>query len=198
MTFGTLALPAAIFVSLTGFLLLVSRDWRLSISILAMQYVGVFSLVALSWTVEMAVVKLVTGWMAGAVLGMAITSLPEGTEQLQQIDITGILFRLVLAVLVVLVMASLAPQLARWVPGILPVQAYGGSILIGMGLVHLSLTVRPLRVILGLLTVLSGFEIVYAVVETSTLVSGLLAGINLGLALVGAYLLVAPTLEIDH
>lgn len=196
--FASLALPAAISVSLTGFLLLVVRDWRLSILILALQYVGVFLLVALSWTVEMAVVKLVTGWMAGAVLGMAIVSLPEGSQELQQIDITGILFRLLLAVLVVLVMASLAPQLALWAPGILPVQAYGGAILIGMGLVHLSLTVRPLRVVLGLLTVLSGFEILYAVVETSTLVSGLLAGITLGLALVGAYLLIAPTLEVDH
>jgi hypothetical protein len=196
--FASLALPAAISVSFTGFLLLVIRDWRLSILILALQYVGVFLLVALSWAVEMAVVKLVTGWMAGAALGMAIVSLPEGLQELQQIDITGILFRLLLAILVVLVMASLAPELALWVPGILPVQAYGGAILIGMGLVHLSLTVRPLRVVLGLLTVLSGFEILYAVVETSTLVSGLLAGITLGLALVGAYLLIAPTLEVDH
>jgi hypothetical protein len=196
--FASLALPAAITVTLTGFLLLVVRDWRLSILILALQYVGVFSLVALSWTAEMAVVKLVTGWMAGAVLGMAIVSLPEGSQELGQIDITGILFRLLLAALVVLVTASLAPELALWVPGILPVQAYGGAILIGMGLVHLSLTVRPLRVVLGLLTALSGFEILYAVVETSTLVSGLLAGITLGLALVGAYLLIAPTLEVSH
>lgn len=195
---ASLALPAAISVSLTGFLLLVVRDWRMSILILALQYVGVCVLVALSWTVEMAVVKLVTGWMAGAVLGMAIVSLPDGSQELQQIDVTGIFFRLLLAVLVVLVMASLAPELALWVPGILPVQAYGGAILIGMGLVHLSLTVSPLRVVLGLLTVLSGFEILYAVVETSTLVSGLLAGITLGLALVGAYLLIAPTLEVEH
>jgi hypothetical protein len=49
--------------------------------------------------------------------------------------------------------------------------------------------------VLGLLTVLSGFEILYAAVETATLVAGLLAAINLGLALVGAYLLAAPSLE---
>jgi hypothetical protein len=59
----------------------------------------------------------------------------------------------------------------------------------------LSLTSDPLRVIIGLLTSLSGFEIIYAAVETSTLVTGLLAGVNLGLALVGAYLLIAPTME---
>jgi hypothetical protein len=46
-----------------------------------------------------------------------------------------------------------------------------------------------------LLTAFSGFEIIYAVIETSLLVTGLLAVVNLGLALVGAYLLIAPTME---
>jgi len=64
-----------------------------------------------------------------------------------------------------------------------------------MGLLQLGLTALPLRITIGLLTVLSGFEILYAVVETSTLVSGLLAGVSLGLALVGAYLLTIPTME---
>jgi hypothetical protein len=74
-------------------------------------------------------------------------------------------------------------------------QVWGGLILIGIGLLHLGLTAQPLRVVLGLLTVLSGFEILYAAVESATLVAGLLAGVNLGLALVGAYLLVSPGLE---
>ena len=195
MVLESLALPAAIFLSLTGFLLLISSDWRVSILILAAQYGEVFALVALSWSVEMAVVKLVAGWMAGAVLGMALVSIPEGSFVFRQLNLSGIVFRLLLAVLVVLVMVSLAPQLARWVPGVTPAQAYGGAFLIGLGLVHLGLTVRPLGVILGLLTVFSGFEIWYASVETSILVSGLLAGINLGLALVGAYFLNVTVVE---
>jgi hypothetical protein len=48
---------------------------------------------------------------------------------------------------------------------------------------------------LGLLTVLSGFEILYAAVESSILITGLLAAVTLGLAVVGAYLLTAPTME---
>jgi hypothetical protein len=67
--------------------------------------------------------------------------------------------------------------------------------LIGMGLLQLSLTSHPLKVIIGLLTALSGFEIIYAAIETSTLVTGLLAGITLALALVGAYLLISPSME---
>lgn len=195
MLLELLAIPAAIFVAITGFLLLVSTDWRLSIFILAAQYVGVFLLVASTWPVEMAAVKPVAGWMVGAVLGLALLSLPREREIFKKIDLTGILFRLLLSILVVLVTVSLAPELARWVPGIALAQAHGGSFLISMGLVHLGLTARPLRVILGLLTVFSGFEVLYSAVENSILVSGLLAGVNLGLALVGAYLTSIPTVE---
>jgi hypothetical protein len=69
----------------------------------------------------------------------------------------------------------------------------GGLLLIGMGLLHLGITARILHVAIGLMTVLSGFEILYSTVEGSVLVAALLAVINLGLALVGAYLLIAST-----
>ena len=190
-----LAVPAAVLVSLTGFVLLISRDWRISIFTLAAQYAGVFILVILSWSVELAAVKLVAGWMAGAVLGMALASLPKEISIFRPLDLTGILFRFILTTLILLVMISLAPRMARWVPGVVFAQTYAGTIMIGLGLVHLGLTANPLRTILGLLTLFSGFEILYASVEASILVAGLLAGINLGLALVGAYLLTVPIAE---
>jgi hypothetical protein len=43
--------------------------------------------------------------------------------------------------------------------------------------------------VIGLLTVLAGFEILYAAVESSILVTALLAVVNLGLALAGAFFL---------
>jgi hypothetical protein len=48
---------------------------------------------------------------------------------------------------------------------------------------------NPLRMVLGLLTFLAGFEVLYAGLEFSVLVAGLMAAINLGLALAGTYLL---------
>ncbi|MCJ7623785.1 MAG: hypothetical protein MUO76_09800, partial [Anaerolineaceae bacterium] len=84
--------------------------------------------------------------------------------------------------------------LATFIPSGLTV-LWGGLILIGIGLLHLGMTTRPSRVIIGLLTFLSGFEILYAVIERSILVAGLLALVNLALALIGSYLLAAPTLE---
>jgi hypothetical protein len=48
---------------------------------------------------------------------------------------------------------------------------------------------------LGLLTVVTGFEVLYAAVEASILVAGMLSVVILGLALVGAYLLNAALPE---
>jgi hypothetical protein len=194
LSFDALAIPAVIIVSVAGVLLLVSMEWRLSIAVLAILYIGVFLLVSLSWPSERAVVKLVAGWMSGAVLGMALIGLPDEARQTIRMRTATSLFRLIVAGLVLLVAFSLAPKVTELIPDISTYQAYGGAILIGLGLLHLGLTAHPLRVTLGLLTVLGGFEIFYAAVEDSTLVTGLLAGVDLGLALLGAYLISLPVL----
>ena len=193
MVLETLAIPAVALLVITSLGLLLSRDWRLSIGALAAQYAGLFVLVAISWPLESAVVKLVTGWMAGAVLGMALVGSPDVLKQTQQTSISGTLFRLTAGLILTIVVFSLAPNLIEWTPQVELTQVIGSFILIGMGLLHLGLTDQPLRVALGLLTFLSGFEILYAAVETSALVTGLMAVINLGLALVGAYFLTLTT-----
>ena len=67
--------------------------------------------------------------------------------------------------------------------------------MIGLGLLQIGLTSHPIRVIIGLLTIISGFEILYAVVEQSALVAGLLAGVTMGLALLGVYFLFQSSLD---
>ena len=195
MDFQVLAFPAVILVSTTSLVLLLSSDWRLSIAALSIQYSGVFALVALSWPLELAVVKLVAGWMARAVLGLALIGNPDNVLQKEPLGLAGGLFRFLAAVMVGMVGVSIAPKLVEWVPEISLEQAYGGAVLIGLGLLHLGLTVQAIRVAFGLLTILAGFEILYAAVETSSLVTGLLAGVNLGLALVSGYLLAVPEVE---
>jgi hypothetical protein len=58
-----------------------------------------------------------------------------------------------------------------------------------MGLIHLGMTSQHSRVIVALLTILAGFELLYAAVEGSILVAAMLATVDIGLALVGAYML---------
>jgi hypothetical protein len=108
----------------------------------------------------------------------------------------GRLFRLLAAGLVFLVIISLAPKTVSWLPADVKLPVVEGSIsLIGLGLLSVGMTARPMRVIVGLLTILAGFEIVFAAIENSILVAGLLACINLGLALVGVYLLTTTSSE---
>jgi hypothetical protein len=179
-------------VILTATVLLVVRDWRWMVGVFAMQYVGVIVLVQIDWPLGMALVKLVVGWMAGTALGLtqvgaAAPDLEEGSWPAFRI------FRILSAGLIILVVYFLSPNIAFWLPGVELSQVYGGFGLIGLGLLQVGMTARPLRVVIGLLTILAGFEILYAAVELSVLVAGLLAAVNLTLALVGSYLLNTTT-----
>jgi hypothetical protein len=182
-----LAVLITLFTSVT-FLLV--RDWRLSLGLLALQYCGMFLFILSHWPPGMAATKLITGWMSAAILVMTQSGFPNFSN-LDSSWPEGRTFRLFIASLVVVAIVSFTPSLLVWLPGIsLPV-AYGGMILIGMGILQLGITIQPLRVIIGMLTVLSGFEILYASIENSVLVAALLSVVNLGLALVGAYLITA-------
>ena len=195
MIFDTYSLPAVFLIFITASFLLISWDWRLSITFISIQYVGVFFLVAVSWPIEIAVVKVISGWMAGAVLGLAMTNVPQDEWKESSLIASNVIFRILAASMAGLFAITAGASMVRLFPEVSTSQAYAGIIMIALGLLHLGLTTKPFRVILGLLTVLGGFEILYAAVESSILIAGLLATVTLGLAAVGAYLLTAPTLE---
>jgi hypothetical protein len=195
MIFDTYSLPAVFLIFITASFLLISWDWRLSITFISIQYVGVFLLVAVSWPIEIAVVKVISGWMAGAVLGLAMTNVPQDEWKESPLIASNVIFRILAASMAGLFAITAGASIVRLFPEVSTSQAYAGIIMIALGLLHLGLTTKPFRVILGLLTVLGGFEILYAAVESSILIAGLLATVTLGLAAVGAYLLTAPTLE---
>jgi hypothetical protein len=60
--------------------LLFSRDWRWSLGLLAVQYLCVFWMVQVHWPISLAATKLVTGWMACAILGIAQLNTKENAE----------------------------------------------------------------------------------------------------------------------
>jgi hypothetical protein len=172
-------------VASTG--LLFHRDWRWSIGWLAAQYLGVFWLVQTHWPVSMAAAKLVTGWMVCAILVIAQINTPPAEDTGSSWP-QGRLFRLFTAGIVGTATFALSLPASTWLGLSLPV-TWGSLILIGMGLLQLGISAQSFRVVLGLLAVLAGFEILYASVESSTLVAALLSAVNLGLALAGAYFL---------
>jgi hypothetical protein len=167
--------------------LLFSREWRWSLGLLAIQYLTVFWLVQAHWPVSLAATKLVTGWMACAILGIAQIN-ARGAGEKESTWLQGRLFQVFAAGMVLAATFALSLRVVSWLGVSLPV-AWGGLLLIGLGLLHLGITSDSFQVIIGLLTVFCGFEILYASVESSSLVTAMLAVVNLGLALSGAYFL---------
>jgi len=203
---------AAVVVTLTSLTLLLSRDWRLSIFILAGQYVGVFFLVSSSWPLMVASIILIGGWISSIVLVMAVLSVPE---MIQAADFGGLsgnwrsaqwvvtflrlvnerAFYILAAFLILVVIGSQLSLVLITIPGIPPQHAWSGLVLIGLGLLITGFSDKPLQITIGLMTCLSGFEILYATVQSSLLMAGLLTGVTLALSLAGAYFLLAGQME---
>ncbi len=211
MELDVFGLIALLLVTITSVGLLITTDWRISAALLAIQYIGVFILVRMEWSLAMSAVKLVAGWISCTVLGMALLSLPQFKFRTEKQNVTrlenggvnnpirtrlplGRPFILLTAILVLLTTFSLAGIAQNWFEGTPFPVLLGGFILIGMGLLQLGFSEKQFPVILGLLTTLAGFEILYASIDSSALVAGLLAAANLGIALIGAYLIVSPAM----
>ena len=178
---------ALILAMLTSAGLLLSRDWRWSLGFLAAQYLSAFWMVQIHWPVSMAAAKLVTGWMACAVLGIAQINAYKNREE-ETTWPQGRLFHFFISVMAISVTFAISSRLMTWLGLDLPV-AWGSLLLIVLGLVHMGITSDPFRIVISLLSILAGFEILYATVESSVLVTALLAVVNLGLALAGAFFL---------
>lgn len=187
----TFAWIAVVLLVITSTALLLVRDWRWSIVILAVQYLGMFVLILQHWPIGMASVKVVAGWMAAAILGMTRSGIANEDIHAENFWPRGRLFRIFAAAIILLIVAVVTPSVDNIMADAGFPVTNGSLLLIGMGLLHLGITARILPVTIGLMTVLAGFEILYASVEGSVLVAALLAVINLGLALVGSYLMLA-------
>ena len=130
--------------------------------------------------------------MATAALGMTLTGLEPQQRTDQQSWPQGRAFRVLMAAMVFILAAVLTPTVENVIAGVGAPVIAGTIVLIGIGWLQLGSSDQVHRIIVGLLTVVSGFEVFYAAVEGSILVAGMLAVVTLGLGLVGAYLMTAP------
>jgi hypothetical protein len=129
--------------------------------------------------------------MAATILGMTRSGLSDEDLGEENTWPRGRLFRIFAAAIVLIIVAGATPGVDTIMADAGFAVTAGSLLLIGMGLLHLGITAHILRVTIGLMTVLSGFETLYSAVEPSVLVAALLATITLGLALAGSYLLLA-------
>jgi hydrogenase-4 membrane subunit HyfE len=190
---------AAGLVALTSVFLLIVKDWRISLSILGIQYTCVFMLVGMNWPITLAITQLIAGWISGAILGMAILNISETTNNhplfYEPRQTLSSIFYILAGILVGLAATSAAPSLSHWIPGIDIRQTWAGLILMGMGTLRLGFTSYPLSATCGLFTLVSGIEVIYAPMDSSPFTVGLFAVTMLGLAITGSYLFIAPHLE---
>jgi hypothetical protein len=199
VTFESFKLAAVILISIASLAALLVSDWRVTISSLAVQYVGVFILIEPEWPFASAITILIAGWLSAAILGMAAVSIPgtipttrTGTESNQKLNP---LYNFLAAVLIYLLVVSLAPQLQKWLPFMSIEQSLAALTLIGLGMLRLALDATPLSTAAALLSVVSGFEIIFATMTTAQFAVGALSVITLFIAMAGAYLLLSPSME---
>jgi hypothetical protein len=191
----TFAWIAVIIIVITSVGLLLVRDWRTSIILLSIQYAAMFILCLQHLLLGMASVKVVVGWMSATILGMTRSGLVVPERKEGDNWPRGRLFRTFAAVMVGIIVIGATSRVNSVMADAGFAVTAGSLLLIGMGLLHLSLTADILRITIALMTILTGFEILYTAVEGSVLVAALLAVIVLGLALVGSYLMVASNAE---
>jgi hypothetical protein len=186
MTLSTLAF---ILIVISAMIILIFRDWLINAVALAVQYLAAFILVSLSWPIGMAVIKLIVGWMATAAIALTLfrQQPSRGTSELK----ASLFFRGFAGLMIVFVIFVTAPALQRNIfPQLELVIIQGGLTLLAMSLMQLGTHSEPYLTVFSLLSFLSGFEVIHAGLEISTLLTGLLAVANLGLALIGVYFVV--------
>jgi hypothetical protein len=185
-----LAIVASIAVALTGALLILSDNRRLLLATLAAQYVFVAWLVGLSLPLQVAAAKLVAGLLACAIIAVALASVGWSDQFMTPETIpSGMIFRTIAVCLVLLTALGLGGDIWSALPKISTVASYGATFLIAMGLLQLGFQEEPVKVGIGLLTIISGFEVAYTTIEPSLAVMALLATVHLGIAVVVSYLL---------
>lgn len=176
---------------------LLAEDWRKRVVALAVQAIGVFLLCVQSLSLNLSLVKFITGWMAAAILGMAMANVSQtlGSNSFQPMDqvsttpapTSALVFRLATAMLIGIFLISGVPYLMSVFNGVRFPQALAILDLCGFGLLILGFRSSTFSISIGLITFLNGFEILMAVIEPSVMLSGVIAGVVLSITFVGAY-----------
>jgi hypothetical protein len=171
---------------------LIRRQWLVNIIALALQYLAVFVLLIALRPPLLALIKLLVGWMVVLLLLITLASLKSFLPGQAFFHFTpGEIFRAAAGIFIIFTLILTAPNLNQGLFASTPQTILISSLgLIFLGLLQLGMISEPLYIIIGLLTFLSGFELLYASLEFSSILEALFAAVNLGLALIGAYFLV--------
>jgi hypothetical protein len=190
-------------------LLVILVNWRLLIVALGMQYILIGLMLTRVVPIELAAVKALVGIMICPVLYITARRVNWGLSEEEADEEpeaerprrrwwhlvgAGWPVRVIVAVLGLAIsigLASRSPLLIVADQTLSRDLTIGAFSVILLGLINAALAENPLKVGLGLLSVLAGFELFYTAVEPTLTIVGLLGLTNLFLALAIAYLTTA-------
>jgi len=177
--------PSVVLLVISLFWLLLLDSHRSMVIAFAILVILVFTINIQFWTFGFALSKLLTSMMALLIMILTplsgVTTEGESTRTGRIFRATALGFFLLLVILTINeTSAFLNLEIDQTFPAL--------SILV-CGFLLFATSQEPFRVILGLLTMLVGFEIIYSSVEQSLLINGLLAAVFLFIAIVGSYLI---------
>ncbi len=197
---------AVVTVIFTAGVIVVVKDWRLSLLALVIQYV-IFGLLLMSEIrMELAMIKTLVGALLCVILYVTARHVkwgrpppmpPEEEEEDVPAELptfrwtlpTELPFRLLAALLVIAVAYGAATKFP--LPDVNEAISLAAYTMAALGLLAMGLTDEPLKAGLGLLTFVAAFELYYTVLEPSLTVVGFLGLSNFLIALAIAYLTVA-------
>jgi hypothetical protein len=200
---------------ITAAIIVVVRDWRTLILTLLIQYILVGLILSRLVRPDIATLKVMIGAFICPILFLSarqvsggvtplflftekrergerqkfsLFALLMGRDRRRRPPATGFVFRIMVVILMVLVAPALSSTFA--LPGLSADITIAVYWLILAGLIILTLTEDPMKAGHGLFTMLAGFDLFYATVERSLLMTGLWGAANLLLALAIGYLTV--------
>jgi len=180
-----------------GFLIIVA-DWRGSVLALTAQYLLAGLLLTRVIRPEIALIKTLIGAMICLVLYVTARRvgweyLPLAAEERPSRFLLALTSGAPFRIMAALMALSLAYTAALRAPlSNVPVEVTFGVFTLGMmGMFNIALADEPLKGGMGLLTVITGFELYYSSIEQSLTVVGLLGVVNFMIALAMSYLTTA-------
>ena len=173
---------------LAGLMMVMGNRRTVLLAGMLVHYGAVVLLATPSLGSSLALLKLATGAMTIAILWLSLRDEPQLAEAHSKDLIDRPIFRASLLVLVLTAGWGLGRTSWLEIPALSSTAEIGATMLLTLGLMIAGFFDEPLRVGSGIITGLSGFEVIYAAVEPSLAVLALLAGVQLGLALIIGFL----------
>ncbi len=186
----TYLLVPMVLLFLTGSALALLRPGPRSILILLAQYISVSWLSITSLPAAGVYAKLITGILVCVIFYLGVRQIEDVPVQMDDQRLSANLSFRVIALLLISVASVSVARSNLFAQFEISIEAnVGASFLIASSLLNLGLGTEQLRSGIGLLTLISGGELIYGFIEPSLALIALLAMVHLGIVLVISYII---------